>query len=190
MNNNQTNQVYTNGQKITVNGNNLYITNRNPRTRRTITIISVIVIIVLLILLCLKSCDCLEPYKEDQIISDENSVEWNGNQNIKNPHPKSYQGSYIPGFDVLNLVAGTTKQKVNFYNPEENNCYFKMSLYVENEKIWESGYVKPGTGFYNIEISRTFAPKETDGYLRIECYSMDEQIMTKGVNINIKIIIY
>ena len=185
----QTNKVYKDGQKITVNGSNLYLSKRSPKVTRAITAIFAVLIIVLILLVTLKSCERQEIHHAEAT-PDEQSVRWNGEQYISKPPSQNYQGSYIPGFDVLNLVANTTEQKVNFYNPAENTCIFKLYLYVDGELVWNSGYLKPGFGFYNITLSHGFTPKECKGYMKIECYSAQELKLTKSVNINFDVIIY
>ena len=185
----QTNVIYTDGQKkIVINGNNLYISKRNPKIKTIISTIAIIIIVILLVLLGLKSCDRVKQYMV--ATPDQSAVEWQGEQTIKNPNPKTSAGSYIPGFAVLNLVSNTKNQKVNFYNPSENSCYFKMYLFIDNELVWKSDYIKPGTGFYDIQLSRTFVPCTTKGYLKIECYTMAETRLTKTVNVNFDVEIY
>ena len=73
------------------------------------------------------------------------------------------------------FIADQTTQKVNFYNPEINDCLFLMSLYVDEELLWQSGYVKPGDGYYEIELSRALPEGENfkNGCLRIQCYKLD-----------------
>lgn len=60
----------------------------------------------------------------------------------------------IPGYESLNFTAGKKKQSVNFYNPEENTCFFRISLVIDNgngtgtgaseEIIWTSELIEPG----------------------------------------------
>ena len=79
----------------------------------------------------------------------------------------------IPGIKEIIFTAGDRKQKVNFYNPKENDCYFQMNLYAEDKLIWKSGYVSPGNGYYNIELNRTFSTGTLQGFLLIKCYKQD-----------------
>ncbi len=83
----------------------------------------------------------------------------------------------IPGFDVMNVKAGTTKQKVNLYNPEENTVYFKMSIYLnDGTKLWESELVEPGKAIYTIDFNQSLTSKKyTDCILKYECFAMDEE---------------
>ena len=180
------NVIYTNGQKIEVNGTHLYITNRNPKVKDVIFGVIAAILVIALIFILFRSCT----QRVNEYLTatpDEQSVEWQGEQSITNPHAKTYQGSYIPGFDTLNLVSGTKNQKVNFYNPESNSCYFKMYLFIDNHLVWQSEFVKPGRGFYDITLSREFQPCTTTGSMKIECYSIDTIKLTKTVNIKFNV---
>ena len=82
----------------------------------------------------------------------------------------------IPGYGSLSLKAGETAQVVNLHNPQENTCYFKMSLLLaDGEELWSSDLVPPGKAVYQIELAR---PLEAGTYahtiLRYECFAMDE----------------
>lgn len=96
----------------------------------------------------------------------------------------------IPGFDVMNLKAGEKAQKVNLHNPEQNTCYFKMSLYLpDGEKLWESGLVEPGKGLYDITLSEALeAGTYENAVLKYECFTLDEnQSPLNGAEIKITI---
>ena len=83
----------------------------------------------------------------------------------------------IPGFDVMNLQAGTTEQSVNLYNPEQNTCYFKMSLILpDGTVLWESGLVAPGKAIYDLTLKEALdAGEYADTILKYECFAMDEE---------------
>ena len=107
---------------------------------------------------------------------DENAEDYTGEREV-------YQGEKntdtidIPGFDVINLKAGTTKQSVNLYNPEQNTCYFKISLILSDGTVlWESDLVAPGKAIYDLTLKEALdAGEYTDTALKYECFSMDEE---------------
>ena len=76
----------------------------------------------------------------------------------------------IAGFDELSFVADQKQQYVNFHNPEVNDCLFLMTLYVDGEPYWQSGYVEPGKGYYTIELSDPLPVGIYKGELRIQCF--------------------
>lgn len=107
---------------------------------------------------------------------DENAEDYTGDREV-------YQGEKntdtidIPGFDVMNLKAGTTEQSVNLYNPEENTCYFRMSLLLADGTIlWQSGLVEPGKAIYEITMNQALTAGEYENAtLKYECFAMDEE---------------
>lgn len=129
---------------------------------------------VALLLLCLGVALYIRPSDHDSPLPfDISAVSWDG---VRNNRPKqASSGSVcIPGFDSLSFVAGTKKQNVNFYNPEENgDRLFRFSLYVEDDSIWGSDFVPAGSGFYEIDVSRIYEPGEYSGYLRVQVYRPD-----------------
>lgn len=84
----------------------------------------------------------------------------------------------IPGFDVMNLKADTKEQSVNLYNPGQNTCYFKMSIYMnDGTKIWESKYVEPNKAIYKITLDKALAAGTYENcILKYECFTMDDSL--------------
>ena len=76
----------------------------------------------------------------------------------------------IPGFDVMNLKANTKEQSVNLYNPEQNSCYFKISLILaDGTRLWQSGLVEPGKAIYNLTLEQALdAGEYADTTLKYE----------------------
>ncbi len=107
---------------------------------------------------------------------DEDAQDYTGDREV-------YQGEKntdtidIPGFDVMNLKAGTTEQSVNLYNPEQNTCYFQMSLLLpDGTQLWKSGLVEPGKAVYEITLNQTLEAGEYENAtLKYECFAMDEE---------------
>lgn len=104
---------------------------------------------------------------------DDSAEEWNGTQNLPNGKKSESKTIKIPGFDSLAFIANEKHQKVNFYNPEENSCLFRMTLFINDKQYWQSGYVSPGKGYYEIELDETLESGEYDGCLLIECFKED-----------------
>lgn len=114
--------------------------------------------------------------------------DWQGEQEVYTGK-KNENTIDIPGFDVMNLKAGEKEQKVNLYNPEQNTCYFQMSLFLQGSttELWESGLIEPGKGLYDITLSE---PLEAGSYenavLKYECFTFDEnQTPLNGAEIKI-----
>ena len=103
---------------------------------------------------------------------DNNATIWDGERTGEYVANTSNQIA-IPGWENINLKADSVHQSVNFRNPSSNSCLFSMTLYVEDEAVWSTGYVKPGYGFYEIELAKSFHAGERDGKLHIQCYDVD-----------------
>jgi hypothetical protein len=134
--------------------------------------ISVIVILLLLLSGAIVYIFCNQPDASPTLQTDENATVWDGEQ--KTPHLQNGQkGIAIPGFDTLVFIANQTQQKVNFFNPSENDCLFQMTLYVDDEAMWQSGYCAAGNGYYNIDIKKPLAAGDYSAYLQVECFKED-----------------
>ena len=133
------------------------------------------VIIILLLLLLIGAIIYIFCNQHDSLPTlptDENAVTWEGEQ--KTPRLQNGQkGIAIPGFDTLVFSANQTHQKVNFYNPSENDCLFRMTLYVNDEALWQSGYCTSGNGYYDIDITEPLATVNYSAYLKVECFKAD-----------------
>ena len=65
-----------------------------------------------------------------------------------------------------------------------------MSLYVDEELLWQSGYVKPGDGYYEIELSRALPEGENfkNGCVSIQYYKLDGTTLNSA-KVNFKLMI-
>lgn len=102
---------------------------------------------------------------------DESADEWNGEQEL--PQAGTTETVLVPGFDNLVCYADQTSQKVNFYNPQENSCLMRMTLYADKQELWKSGYIEPGRGYYNIELKKPLTAGRYNGILLVECFLND-----------------
>lgn len=148
---------------------------RNSKTKRLIAIgcLSLPVIFFFIFFLPAFYFDVGNKSRVEQpsesIVEDSDSVKWNGKQDL--PRQSSNTGSIaIPGIEELVFTANQKTQQVNFYNPPQNNCYFQMSLYINEKKQWESGYIAPDNGYYQIKLNEGLKPMETEAYLLVRCF--------------------
>jgi hypothetical protein len=75
----------------------------------------------------------------------------------------------------MNLCADTLEQQVNFVNPKGNPCYFRISLVVDEETVYESKLIPPGKGIYEIQLNRSLpAGRYPHAILRYQCFSLEE----------------
>lgn len=107
---------------------------------------------------------------------DSTAEEWTGKKETYTGE-KNTDTIDIPGFDAMNLKAGSTGQSVNLFNPEQNNCYFKMSILLSDGTVlWESDLVEPGRAIYEMTMNQVLEAGEyQDAVLKYECFAMDPE---------------
>ena len=96
-------------------------------------------------------------------------------------------GIAIPGYSEININAGEKKAKVDFYNPEKNEVYFKIKLMINDTKevIFESKLFEPGQHLYEIELQKAMTKGVYDMTIVYETYAMDEEYTPRnGANVN------
>ena len=120
---------------------------------------------------------------------DKNTEDWNGNQKLPTGEKEEIKTIKVPGISSLVFIANQKEQKVNFYNPKENDCLFHMTLYVNDERYWQSGYVDPGKGYYNITLENVLESGDYSGALLIECFMDDGTALNNArVEFNLKVV--
>lgn len=136
------------------------------------------ILILLLLLLLIGSAAIFLYYhqqpdnKPDNLITDESADNWQGDQELYKPQSEVPMIT-IPGITSLVFAPDTVNQKVNFYNPEENDCLFRMTLNIDGKEYWQSGYCAPGKGYYDIELTEPIEAGTYSAYLLVECFKED-----------------
>ena len=95
----------------------------------------------------------------------------------------------IPGFDRLQMAATTAQQAAPFYNPEGNNCYLVLSLFLPSgEEIFRSGLVPPGESLSTMTLA-SVPPTGVyeSSVLRYSCYSLDSMQPMNGADVKLTI---
>ena len=157
-------------------------------------------LIVLMALTTLTGCSGDSEKNVDKPKKDYSSIEMNPNISI-------------PGYESLDFKAGTKKQSVNFYNPEENTCYFRISLVLKDddgtetenvpkddeakktesstgaeakeEVLWTSELIEPGEELKSIKLTKELKSGEYPAYLKYECFSLKDETPLNGSNVEL-----
>lgn len=84
----------------------------------------------------------------------------------------------IPGYEGLTLKAGSKKQDLCLPNPEQNTCYFQITLFLEDGTLlWQSELIEPGETSKPIvlekELEEGTYPKAV---LHYSCFEMNEEL--------------
>ena len=74
---------------------------------------------------------------------------------------------------------------MTLYNPEENDCYFVFSLYLdeETEPLYTSDYVQPGMAIQEVTLSRGLEAGEYALYIKMETYDPETQTAGNGASV-------
>lgn len=117
-----------------------------------------------------------EPQTAAETELDTSAEDWTGERSVYTGE-KNTDTIDIPGYGSITLKADDAKQTVNFYNPEQNTCYFRMTLLLsDGTQLWQSGLVEPGKGIYDITLDQALpAGVYQDAALKYECFAMNEE---------------
>lgn len=117
------------------------------KKKRCIIGIICLVILLIVILLCLRSCHNESPPDDTATTAEESkSLDFI-------PTDDSQDTISIPAASGMNMAAGQTTQTVDLYNPDENDCYFQISLYLSDDTlIYQSDLIEPSEHILDIEL--------------------------------------
>lgn len=154
--------------------------NKKNVTYLAMSLILLAITVLSLIVVCLNKCSNDKPYVSS-------GIKWDGN-NITVNRDKNEKYIAIPCFTDLTFRANQTAQKVNIYNPEENECIMDFSIVLSDETvIWESDNTLPGYGFHDIELSKPLSSGVYEARLITRCFTMDKKSELNGSLFRFKI---
>lgn len=133
--------------------------------KKKIALTIVLLLLILVLICCLRSCSSKDEIADESIVTEEvGGVKSNGS-------------IAIPGYETLELKADTLKQNLCLENPKENNCYFVISLILEDgTELWKSEYIKPNETTKPIKLNKKLqAGAYTNSTLKYSCYSLDKE---------------
>lgn len=144
--------------------------NQNAKIKQIIFIAVTALIIILILMLFLRSCQCGKPPPNINETTESKTLDFTSNN-------ESNTSIIIPGVNGINMKSGQLEQKVDFYNPDENNCLFLISLYLSDDTlIWQSDLIRPSEHITQITLKQ----KLQRGLYRncrlvYDCYTLDEK---------------
>lgn len=148
--------------------------------------ITLLFVLIVLVAALLWACLCIqESISNTPPIS--NGIKWNGS-NITVNHDKNEKYIAIPCFTDLTFRANQTAQKVNIYNPEENECIMDFSIVLsDGTVIWESDNTFPGYGFHDIELTKPLSSGTYEARFTTRCFTIDKKSELNGNSFKFKI---
>ena len=130
-------------------------------------VVVMLAVIALLLFLILKGCSgAMPPIADNTAINNSATVE-------KNPDSIA-----IPGYEMLELKAGSKEQSLCMPNPPQNCCYFQITLSLEDGTLlWQSELIAPGANSKPMVLSMALEKgMYPNAVLRYSCYSQDENL--------------
>jgi hypothetical protein len=90
----------------------------------------------------------------------------------------------IPGYAQLVMKAGDVMQDVELHNPQENSCYFVISIILpDGTEVFRSGLIEPGQKIDVIKLSQPLkAGTYENAVLRYSCYSIKDKKKLNGAD--------
>lgn len=145
-------------------------------------IIAVIVVILILIFLLFRSCNYSNPPNRDSPITESKSLDFI-------PKDGKVDSIIIPAINGINLKSGQLQQKVDFYNPEGNPCYFQISLYLSDDTLlWQSEYIAPSENITDITLNQELKRGIYQNCrLVYDCFSLEDKSKLNGGEVKLEI---
>ena len=93
----------------------------------------------------------------------------------------------IPGFEALDFKAGEETQFVPFHNPKDNACYFRLTLTLDGETLWQSGDIAPDEKVGEIKLSHALDKGDYAAKLKYDCFTLQDKTPLNGAEIDLAI---
>lgn len=117
-----------------------------------------------------------------------NVLEYNSDIEENNTVEKNDGLIDIPGFDKITFKADSEKQNILFYNPDKNNCYFQISIIMEDGSVlWKSDLIKPSEKIESIELNRKLETGSFSATIKYDCFSIKDKSSLNGAEVKVTI---
>ena len=156
---------------------------QSKRNKRVIIVLLTAFIIILILLLLLRSCQSGKPPpKVNDTTTESKTLDFV-------PNNETSQSIIIPGVNGINLKSNQLEQKVDFYNPDKNNCYFRITLYLSDDTlIWQSNLIEPSKHIIEIKLNQALQRGlYRNCRLVYDCYTLDEKSPLNGGQVKLEI---
>lgn len=109
---------------------------------------------------------------------------------IQSSRQLDFDSISIPGKESMEIQANTKSVSVDLYNPEDNKCYFEISILLEDgTELYKSKLVKPGQNIYKINLNKKLTKGTYNATIHYSTYTMDGNYTPlNGANVPIRLI--
>ncbi|MGX8850574.1 hypothetical protein [Amedibacillus sp. YH-ame10] len=157
---------------------NRYIEVVQPKgIQRLILLLSILLLLLIPLIYVLQGSD-IDP-------SAKNYVPSNGEEIKTDPDHIA-----LPSYEKLIMKAGTDTAYVALYNPSQNPCYFKFTIYLRDSeaKIFESKMIPPGQAVTEIKFDKNFNEGVYPISIKIDAFSLEKKEVLNGGLIESRIV--
>lgn len=96
----------------------------------------------------------------------------------------------IPGMKSMTIEADSKVVSAELYNPEKNNCYFEISILInEDEEIYKSNLISPGQTLAEIQLNEELEAGNYEAVLHYATYAMNDYTPLNGANVPFELIV-
>ena len=147
----------------------------NRKKRQWIILAAVLVILAAAAGLFLTFATRRENPDGKGIVLEEGAEDWDGEMKDMS---EGQTGIKIPGYGEITVPAGETTWKITLANPEENTCYFKYTVTIDDSEtpIYESDLIEAGKAVREFEVTEPLEAGDYEIHLNISTYAMDEEL--------------
>lgn len=162
--------------------------NKKTKIGKNLILIGVTALVCLLIFIFLGYQFWLKPGVEVQ--PEMGGIQFEDDQ-FRTEATQAAESISIPGFDAWTIPRGRTKVDTHFYNPENNNCYFILTVTLDDtgETIYESKYLKPGQHLYEVELLTAMEAGTYSATLHYSTFSTDDLTPMNGAQLPFQLIV-
>lgn len=154
----------------------------DKRKRRRIFTIIIAIVILIILILSLRCCRNGTPYNNESEATEskEKTLDFT---------PAEEHRIKIPATTGINMKAGQLRQTVDFHNPEDNDCYFVLSLYLSDDTlIYQSDMLAPSEHITEIELLQDLQKGlYRNCRLVYSCFALDGKTKLNGSNVVLEI---
>lgn len=135
------------------------LSNTKNKHLKSITIFMIIILIIIVLLI---------------IINNKNTSQFESGLN----DTINQASIAIPGYESLTLTANSKVQNLRLSNPRQNQCYFQITLYLEDgTELWKSDLIKPGKASKTMKLNQKLATGTyPNAILKYSCFKMNDEL--------------
>ena len=129
------------------------------------------------------STEAVNERVQESVASNEKKVV-NNKKVVKNKNAIS-----VPGYVQLSFVADEKEQTTILRNPEQNNCYFKITIVLsDGTVIWKSDFMAPGERAEHITLLKALPEGTYENVMvKYDCFAMNKKTALNNARIKLEL---